>query len=124
FTCTWPEARNTTSTTTSPSIFAWRASGLYSGRGFSRMFTGVEALSPETDFFLGASATGADASEKPACFTLPCLGAPPLADIAVPLPNPALATVPMIPWAPTVPLQSARQVDRARRDVRLRTSGV
>src|SRR6266699_103479 len=50
-----PLARNTISRTTSPSIFRVRHSAVYSGRGLSRMLTGVVAPSLVAALFLGAS---------------------------------------------------------------------
>src|SRR5882724_5715128 len=97
-----PLARNTISRTTSPSIFNLRPSAVYSGRGFSRISTGVGAPSPLAAFFFGASAATVW-SPKPLVCTVPRF--PPLGGgIAVPLPNPVLATVPRIPLSPPVPL--------------------
>src|SRR5882762_324772 len=96
-----PFARNTISSTTSPSIFRLRPSAVYSGRGFSNMSTGVVAPSLATAFFLGASAATLW-SAKPVDCSAPRLGAG--GGFAVPLPKPVLATVPRIPLAPPVPL--------------------
>src|SRR5882762_8336015 len=96
-----PFARNTISSTTSPSIFRLRPSAVYSGRGFSNMSTGVVAPSLATAFFLGASAATLW-SAKPVDCSAPRLGAG--GGFAVPLPKPVLATVPRIPLSPPVPL--------------------
>src|SRR6266478_4442462 len=47
-----PLARNTISSTTSPSILSLRPSAVYSGRGFSRISTVVGVPSPEAPFSL------------------------------------------------------------------------
>src|SRR5438132_56864 len=96
-----PFARNTISRTTSPSILRLRPSAVYSGRGLSRMSTGVVGLSLAAAFFLGVSVATVWSANPVVC-SVPRLGLLG-GGFAVPLPKPVLATVPRIPLSPPVP---------------------
>src|SRR2546430_15041181 len=96
-----PFARNTISRTTSPSILRLRPSAVYSGRGLSRMSTGVVGLSLAAAFFLGVSVATVWSANPVVC-SVPRLGLLG-GGFATPFPKPVLATVPRIPLSPPVP---------------------
>src|SRR5438445_10993443 len=94
-----PFARNTISRTTSPSILRLRPSAVYSGRGLSRMSTGVVGLSLAAAFFLGVSVATVWSANPVVC-SVPLLGLLG-GGFVLPFSKRVLATLPRLPLSST-----------------------